>query len=219
MTLDTQPTQPQNTSENHDKEINFAKQRQQYERMLAEERSAREELERKLKNAQPSRQEDDEDDDEPYVDHKKLNRRLASFEKDMEQKIEQKAEMKARSLLDEEKKNSFLRQNNDFNNVMAPENVQKFAEKHPELAENILKMPEGFERQKLVYANIKALGIDRPETKPSSIQEKIDANRRSPYYQPSGVGSAPYASQGDFSDSGKKNAYEKMLQLKKNLRI
>ena len=78
----------------------------------------------------------------------------------------------------------------------------------------------GVERfQKLVYENIKALGVDKPEQKQNSVQEKIDANKRSPYYQPSGVGSAPYASAGDFSDSGQKNAYAKMQELKKRLRI
>ncbi len=97
--------------------------------------------------------------------------------------------------------------------------AQKFADNDPELAETILQMPEGFERQKLVYKNIKALGLHKPAQKQSTIQEKIDQNRRSPYYQASGVGSAPYASQGDFSAGGQKNAYEKMLELKKNLRI
>jgi hypothetical protein len=80
-------------------------------------------------------------------------------------------------------------------------------------------MPEGFERQKLVYKNIKALGLHKPEEKAPSIQDKVDANRRSPYYQPSGVGSAPYAPVGDFSANGQKAAYEKMQELKSKLRI
>ena len=80
-------------------------------------------------------------------------------------------------------------------------------------------MPEGFERQKLVYKNIKALGVHKPEQKQPSIQDKVDANKRSPFYQPNGVGSAPYSSVGDFSAGGQKNAYEKMQQLKSKLRI
>jgi hypothetical protein len=79
-------------------------------------------------------------------------------------------------------------------------------------------MPDTFERQKLVYKNIKAFGLDRPEAKQPSIQEKIDSNKRSPYYQPSGVGSAPYASAGDFSASGQKQAYDKMKELQNRLR-
>jgi hypothetical protein len=80
-------------------------------------------------------------------------------------------------------------------------------------------MPEGFERQRLVYENIKALGVDKPISKEPSVQEKIEANRKSPYYQPSGVGAAPYASQSDFSAGGQKQAYEKMQELKNRLRI
>jgi len=80
-------------------------------------------------------------------------------------------------------------------------------------------MPEGFERQKLVYKNIKALGLHKAPEKQSTVQDKIDANRKSPYYQPTGVGSAPYSQVGDFSDNGHKLAYEKMQALKKQLRI
>jgi hypothetical protein len=111
----------------------------------------------------------------------------------------------------------WLENNPDFYDIL--NHAQRFAERAPKLAESILRMPEGFERQKLVYQNIKALGLDQPEKKQQSIQEKIDSNRKSPYYQPSGVGSAPYASQGDFSESGKKNAYDKLQELKRNLRI
>ena len=56
--------------------------------------------------------------------------------------------------------------------------------------------------------------------KEPSIQDKIDANRRSPFYQPSGIGSAPYAGpDGDFSAAGQKTAYDKMQELKSRLRI
>jgi len=80
-------------------------------------------------------------------------------------------------------------------------------------------MPAGFERQKLVYKNIKALGLHKEKPRESTIQEKIDANRRSPYYQPSNVGSSPYGGTGDFSNNGQKNAYDKMQELKNRLRL
>jgi hypothetical protein len=98
------------------------------------------------------------------------------------------------------------------------QHAEKFAQKDPELAETILNMPDSFERQKLVYKSIKALGVHKPEVQAPSIQDKIDANRRSPYYQPSGPGSAPYQSQGDFSPAGQKNAYAKMKELQNRLR-
>ena len=110
-----------------------------------------------------------------------------------------------------------MKQNPDFYDVM--QHAQAFADKDPELAETILSMPEGFERQKLVYKNIKALGMHKKEEPKATIQDKIEANRRSPYYQPSGMASPGYSSGGDYSEAGKKNAFDKMQELKKRLRI
>lgn len=208
---------PENAVETtrNDKEYNFS----QIRRQLETERQGRLEAEKAAKEYErqlSSRSMDDDSSDEPYIDEKRLNKKLASFEKTMDQRIEERAEQKARLIIEEEKKHTYLRENHDFNSTMSSENVERLAQKHPRLAENILKMPDGFERQKLVYENIKALGLDRPEQKQPSVQEKIDANRRSPYYQPSGVGTSPYSNVGDFSPAGQKNAYEKMKQLIKN---
>jgi len=202
-----------------DKELNFRQLESKYERMLAQERAAREEAEKRAKEAlsKKNQEVDDEDDDEPYVDKKRLAKKLSSFEKDIDEKIERKAEEKARTLLEKERKENWLRSNPDFFEVL--QHADKFAESDPELAETILQMPDTFERQKLVYKNIKALGMHKPPQKQPSVQDKIDANRRSPYYQPSGVGAAPYANGGDFSKSGQKNAYDKMQELKQRLRI
>jgi len=223
MTVSTQENQAQEQKPS-DKELNF----RNLERKLEQERQGRLQAEERALAAEKAAQErsrisplneDEDNDDEPYVDHKKLNRKLANFEKNMEQKIDQRAEAKAIQLVEAERRNNYLRENSDFDKVMNSDTVQKFADKHPKLAENILRMPDGFDRQKLVYETIKAMAIDKPEQKQSSIQETIDANRKSPYYQPSGVGSAPYASAGDFSASGQKNAYEKMKELKNRLRL
>lgn len=206
-------------SKTSDKEINFRAIEAKHRRELEQERQARAELERQLQETQARRaqQNDDDDESEPYVDHRRLEKKLSSFERKMEEKIDRKAEEKARSMLEREKQESWLRNNADFYEVM--QHAEKFAQRDPELAETILQMPEGFERQKLVYKNIKALGLHKPEQKQPSIQEKIDANRRSPYYQPSGVAAAPYAAAGDFSASGQKNAYDKMKELQARLRI
>lgn len=205
-------------SKPNDKELNFRMLEAKYEKQLAQERAARLEAERRVEER--SRQapaEDDEDDSEPYVDHKKLTKKLSSFEKKLEEKFERKVEEKARSMMDKDKADSWMRANPDFYEVM--QHADKFAEKNPELAESILRMPDGIDRQKLVYANIKTLGIHKPEEKKPSIQEKVDANRRSPFYQPTGVTNAPYSAAGDFSEGGQKQAYQKMQELKKSLRI
>lgn len=201
----------------NDKEYNFAQLRKQ----LAEEQSKRQEAERiaqeVLNKAQQS-DNDEEDDNEPYVDKKRLSKTLNKFGQSTQSEIQKAMEIAKQSAKEELKQEMWLQQNPDFFDTL--QHADKFAQKNPKLAESILRMPDGFERQKLVYENIKTLGIDKPEQKQSSIQEKIDANRKSPYYQPTGVGSAPYnAGMGDFSKSGQKNAYDKMQELKNRLRM
>lgn len=216
-------TQPQDVSKTNDKELNFAAIRKQLEqsnlaRQQAEERAAA--AERLVQESRQSRPTDDDRDDEPYVDHRKLEKKFAKFEQDMDKKIDQKAEQKAAMMIDQERRNDYLNQNTDFNEIMNSEEVlQKFADKHPKLAKSILRMPDGFERQKLVYENIKALGVNKKDSAPQTIQQKIDANRKSPYYQPAGTAAAPYASEGNYSPSGQKDAYAKMQELKRNLRL
>lgn len=218
MTTPTQESQVQENKPN-DKELNFRALESKYQRELEKERAARQEAERVAQEAMSKRVEsvEEEDDSEPYVDHKRLTKTLSSFEKKLEEKIDKKAEQIAERKAQEKDREYWLKNNPDFYEVL--QNADKFAQKDPELAESILEMPDTFARQKLVYKNIKALGLHKPEVKGPSIQEKIDANRKSPYYQPSGVGTAPYQSVGDFSAGGQKQAYDKMQELKNRLRI
>lgn len=229
MSTISNENQAQDVSKNESIETNLAKQRQMYERKLEQERIARAQAEERAALAEKAAAEraklsplnDDEDDDEPYVDKKKLHKTLTRFGEQTKQQTQEEIKKAVEQALDQERRNQYLRENSDFNQVMNEQTIERFALKHPRLAQNILQMPDGFERQKLVYENIKALGIDKPESKSASIQDKIEANRRSPYYQPSGIGTAPYAttSQGDFSPQGQKNAHEKMQELKNRLRI
>ncbi len=204
----------------NDKELNFRMLEAKYQKQLDQERSARIEAERIAQEATQRRSvQNDEDDDEsePYVDHKRLTKKLNKFGQSTQSEIQKAMEIAKQNAKEELKQEMWLDNNPDFYDVL--QNAEKFAQKSPELAKTILKMPEGFERQKLVYQNIKELGLHKPEVKQPSIQEKIDSNRRSPYYQPSGVGSSPYTSQSDFSESGQKQAYDKMKDLQKKLRI
>jgi hypothetical protein len=201
-----------------DKELNFRLLEAKYEKQLAQERAARVEAERIAQEVQSRKHvQDDEDDAEPYVDHKKLDKKLQKFGQQQTQQTQSEIQKAVSVAIQEERKQMWIKNNPDFYDVL--KNAEKFAQKDPDLAESILEMPEGFERQKLVYKNIKALGLHKPEVKQPSIQDKVDANRRGPYYQPSGVGSAPYSSVGDFSPSGQKEAFNKMQELKNRLRI
>ncbi len=203
----------------NDKELNFRALEARYERQLQVERSAREEAERKVDEARRSKLSDDDDEDssEPYVDHKKLKKTLNQYGQQAQVQTQNEIQKAVQAALADERKQNWMKQNGDFYEVM--QHAEKFAQHDPELAETILQMPEGFERQKLVYKNIKALGLHKEKAKEPSIQEKIDANKHSPYYQPNGTGAAPYSSQSDFSPAGQKKAYEKLLELKSRLRI
>lgn len=216
MTVPTQENQPE---KQNDKELNFRALQQKYERALEQERQARLEAEKKAQEYEQKKSydEDDDDDSEPYIDKKKLNKTLAKYGQSTQSEIQKAMEQAKYAAKEELKQEMWLENNPDFYDVL--QHAEKFAQKAPKLAETILRMPEGFERQKLVYQNIKELGIDKPETKQPSIQDKIDSNKRSPYYQPSGMGAAPYAQVGDFSPAGQKAAHDKMKELKARLRL
>jgi hypothetical protein len=206
-----------------DKDYNFAQLRKQLEterteRQRAEQRMAQ--LEQERLQAQSNKADvDDDDNDEPYVDKKALKRQFDKFSQNIDQKIDKKAEEKARAMVEQERQNYFLKANPDFSQILNPDLIQKFAEKHPEIAEPMLEMPDNFARQKLLYQNIKALGLHKAPEAKENIQDKIDKNRRSPYYQPSSAGATPpYAAAGDFSSTGQKNAYQKMQELINNRR-
>ncbi len=215
MTAPTQENQAQE-SQPSNKELNFRALEAKYQQQLAAERAEKERLMAELQQRHQSPV-DEEDDSEPYVDHKKLRREQAKFGQQIKQETQSEIQKAVQKAIYEEKKQNWMKSNPDFYEVM--QHAETFAQRDPELAETILEMPEGFERQKLVYKNIKALGLHKPAEKQPSIQDKVDANKRSPYYQPSGMGAAPYSQVGDFTQTGQKQAYEKMQALKRNLRI
>ena len=205
------------------KEYNFAQIRKQLEnersaRVQAEEKAAQ--LMAEMQRMQSGKEDDDEVDDEPYVDKRRLKKELGKVVKQTIDETDNRIQNAVQSALVNERKNMWLKSNPDFYEVM--QHAQTFADRDPELAETILEMPEGFERQKLVYKSIKAMGIHKPPEVKSGVQDKIEQNRRSPYYQPSGMASPGYGiSNGgkDYSEADGKNAYAKMQDLKKRLRI
>lgn len=222
MTSGTSQENPvqQPESKQNDKEFNFRALQAKYEKELQQEKAARQEAERLVKEAtERSKPEVDEDyDSEPYIDHRRLEKKLSKFGQTTQGEIQKAMEMAKRTAKEELKQEMWLESKPDFYDIL--QHADKFSQMAPEVASSILKMPDNFDRQKLVYEAIKAMGAHKPpEEKKSGIQDKINANQRNPYYQPSGVGSAPYASQGDFSKSGQQQAYEKLKQLKSNLRL
>jgi hypothetical protein len=196
---------------------NIAVIRQKYERELAKERAEKEEALRMARDAlsKPQKEEEDEVDDAPYVDRRKLQKELTRYEQKNKKETQSEIQRAVQDALVKERQQNWIKANDDFQEVM--QHAEKLYQKSPRLAETILEMPEGFERQKLVYQTIKDFGLHKAPEKTPSIQDKIDQNRKTPYYQPTGTASAPYAAVGDFSKVGQKNAYDKMQELKNRL--
>lgn len=203
-----------------DKEYNFRALENQFkqeramrldaEQSAMQERQAKEELQTRWQKEQDS--DDDSDPLEPYVDDKRLEKKLAKYDQKSKQYTQNEIKNAVQSAIYEERKSNWMQKNSDFYEVM--KHANKFAETVPELAESILQMPEGFERQKLVYSNIKTLGLHQDKPAAPSIQDKIDSNRRSHYYQPSGVSHAPGGMGGNYSPAGQQESYKIMQELK-----
>lgn len=196
-----------------DKELNFRKQEAAFKAILEKERQERAALESKVQELMSRVSEKEDDVDEPYVDEKRLEKRLVRFEGDFEKRVDQRA----RQIVEEEKQREWMEKTPDYDEVM--KQAEDYATKNPEWARTVLRMPEGFERSRLVYHTIKGVHAQKREEPKASIQDKIDQSRRSPYYQPSGIGTPPYAAAGDFSPTGQKTAYQKMKELQAKLRV
>lgn len=227
MSDNPQVTEQTVQQERNDKEYNFAQLRKQREaamREAEEEREKSRSLQRELERIQSifantQNASDEDDNSEPYVDNKRLEKKLSSFERKMDEKIDKKSDEKARNLFEDYKRQEWLKSNSDFQEILE-QHASTLQEKDPELAELILSMPgSSFEKQKLAYKAIKAANFHKkPEPQPT-IQDRINENKRSHYYQPSGIPAAPYQTAGDFSPQGQKSAYEKVKALKENLRL
>ncbi len=220
MTTEAKTEATQVETKPNDKEYNFRAQEAKYERILANEKAERERLQREIEEIKRAKTqpEEEDDDSEPYVDKKRLEKTLKRFGQSTQSEIQNSKNEAINTAKEQLREEMWLESHPDFYQTLQT-NAEKFMERAPQLAEAILKMPDNFERKKLVYHNIKSMGIDKAEQKQQSMQEKIDSNRKNLYYQPSGVANTPYAAASDFSDSGKKNAYEQMQKLKANLRL
>lgn len=211
--------QSQVQTQSNDKELNFRALEQKFQKQLQEERQARLEAERRVEEERKKymSSNDDDDDSEPYIDKKRLRKEQNRFGEEIKKETQSEINKAVQQALYQERNQNWMKQNPDHEEIM--KHANKIMEHDKELAESILEMPENFERYKLVYKTVKSLGLHKEKSKEPSVQEKIDLNRKSPYYQPSGVGTAPYNHQSDFSAAGQKNAYDKMKELQKRLRI
>src|SRR6188768_3166932 len=156
MTSPNQESQVEvaNNAKQNDREINFRKQEAMYLRQLEQQKLETENLRKELEaSKRPVQMQEDDDDSEPYVDHKKLNKKLSSFGQTTQSEIQKAMETAKQAAKEELKQEMFLENNPDFYQTL--EKADSLLERAPKLAENILRMPNNFERQKLVYNTIK----------------------------------------------------------------
>lgn len=170
-------------------------------------------------------QDDSEDDNEPYIDKKRLAKEMGNLKSSLAVEIDQKAEEKARTLMAEERKKDFFKNNKDFHEIMQQEEIQKFISEQPGLAEDLETLPDNFERQKVVYRMIKTLK-DLKTTQPvapsqpkSPLAAAFESRKASMAYQPGGSSGGPFQSMGDFSQGGMKNAYDRFKSLQKTVHL
>lgn len=201
-----------------DKELNFRALESKHKQELQQERAKFESLQKELAEIKSYMQQKSEpEDDDPYIDHKKFDKKIGEYEKKSQEKTQTQIQYAINKAIEEDRKERWLEKNNDFYDILKL--ADKLYETDQELAETILKMPDNFERQKLVYKNIKALNLHKEKKAEPSIQDQINARRSGAFYQPSGQNSSPYNAGGDFSDSGQKTAYDQMKSLQKRLRL
>lgn len=237
MTTDTgvssgSATQTKEDVKQSDKELNFARLRAERDgyaqasaqlgQELSQLRGEIDTLKRGTKSPEP---EEEEDADESYVDSRKLKKTLSKWEKNIEQKIERKAEEKAKAAVEKERNENFIyrlkAEYGDFDQVLSKETANKLEEAHPELAKQILSIPDEYQKRKTAYETIRALGLHKPkeeEQPKTNIQDRVNSNIRSQAYTSASAGNNSMTEgTTDYSERGQEAAYKKMQELKKRL--
>src|SRR2546429_4279944 len=114
-----------------DKELNFRALEAKYQKQLDQERSARLEAERLVQEAlaKKNQLDDDDDDNEPYVDKKRLKKHLNQFGEQFKQQTQQEINSAIHQAVSEDRKQRWIKDNPDFADVVS-QNAQKLYETH-----------------------------------------------------------------------------------------
>ena len=128
MSVEAQAAIPAAENKANDKEFNFRQLEAKYKNEIERERQARVDLEQKVQElSKKHTQEPDEDDQsDPYVDHRKLEKKLAKFGQMTQTDIQKAMEMAKNSAKDEIKQEIWLESNPDFFDVL--QHADKFAD-------------------------------------------------------------------------------------------
>src|ERR1700722_3630142 len=103
MTAPIQENQVQEQKQT-DKELNFRNLEAKYQKELEKERAGRIEAERLAQDRLHSNQREEDDDSDPYIDHKKLNKKLAQFGEQSQKQTKSEIQQAVHHALQEERK-------------------------------------------------------------------------------------------------------------------
>lgn len=204
---------------------NLRRQAQQAQQMADQERTERMRLQQEIEELKQSksaaRVEDDESEDfgdEPYVESKKFK----SILKKRDERLVAETEQRMRGIIQEEHSKNYMNRLRseypDFSEVCSDESLNRLEQVAPAMAEKLLKMKDPYEQRSMAYLAIKTAGLHKKqEPDKPSMQAQIDNNPRRMYYTPNTASASATAMMGDFSDAGKKQAYEKVKALAKQV--
>lgn len=212
-----------------DKEFNF--RRLEAEREKEREARIKAELEAQMRQKEleeikeylKPKEKDPFDDSDDVIDPElrsrieaKLAKERSTFERKAEEIAKSTYERIQREKEEAEKKNYLQKlrgEFKDYDDVVSEQNLAVMFEKDPVFAEAALKIPDDYDRRKLVYARIKALG---PQEEAPSVKDKVLENQKNPYHVPSG--SAPTSNAVDYdlnTRESREAAYKRLKQAQR----
>lgn len=166
-----------------------------------------------IRQANQPKEEDPLDGVDDYIDKERLQlirqKDKVAFQKEAEMIANRTYEARRR----EEEKQNFLprlkSQFHDYDSVMSEANIAKLEQTSPAFLKTVLKIDDDYERRLLTYEYLKSQ-IGKIEEPKSSIQDRVEENKRNPYYSPAGSGT-PAAVDFDIkSKSARDQAYAKL---------
>ncbi len=212
-----------------DKELNF--RRLEEARNKDRENSIRLEMQNEMlqseltqiKEYMKPKEADPFDDVDELIDpelKRKLQKKFDNLGSSLERKAGEIAERKYQEIQDrkeEADRKNFLpklqSRYNDFDDVMSEGNIIEFGKEDPVFLQTVLMVPDEYKKREMLYQKIKnsKAGVKTP-----TVQDKVQANQRNPYFIPSG--SAPTTSAIDFdlnAPGAREAAYSKLKAAKR----
>lgn len=196
-------------SEKNNKEINFERLRKKNEELERQLQEFRQEYERQKQPPIPPQEEDElnaliDDDIITVSQAKKLAQRQA------EELVNKAFQQKERASLPEKTRSKYQ----DFDNVMTEENIKKFEQLEPGLAEACSKASNPWDT---TYKMLKKFVVPSAEEKTTKAEEKAQENLQKPASINSVGKKGPLANANSWSEASKERLYREMMEAARRI--